>query len=149
MAHTTALVRVNQSHLRYNLAHQQSRLMHFCSTAAISDQSSWKKSTLSSQRRPNVIDWNNHCTPGVLLDSDTFVAAKSVALDHISSRLSAHKWCPRTVVVWVGRRAGSKSTTSGGPRDEACKMGKGKIPFWKMLILWPGDEQDHDCGTVI
>lgn len=74
MTCTAALVRVNQSHLGHHLAHQLSRPMHFCSTAAISDQSSWKKTTLSSQRRPNVIDWNNHCTPGVLLDSGTSVA---------------------------------------------------------------------------
>lgn len=82
MACTAALVRVNQSHLRYNPAHQLSRLMHFCSTAAISDQRSWKKNTLSLQR-PDVIDWSNHRTPGVLLDSDTsaaFLANGSKAL---------------------------------------------------------------------
>lgn len=50
---------------------------------------------------------------------------------------------------WAGRMVGSKSITSGGPRDEACRVGKGKIPIWRMLVLWPRDKQNHGCGTVI
>ena len=50
-------------------------------------------------------------------------AAESVALDHVSSRHSAHKWCPRPVGVWAGRMTDSKSITSGGPRDEAEGLG--------------------------